>query len=55
MTSTQSPPRLVVLTASTVAVYEGRKLIAFSKEPFAYTASEVEEMRTAVYHQEKSA
>jgi len=54
MTSTQSRPRLVVLTATTAAVYEGRQLMAFSKEPWDYTAHEVEEMRVADYSQEKA-
>ena len=54
MTTTQSPPRLVVLTSNSIAVYNGRKLVAFSKEPFAYTANEIEEMRVADYSQEKA-
>ncbi len=54
MTPAHSPPRLVVLTSNSVAVYNGRKLVAFSKEPFAYTASEIEEMRVADYTQEQA-
>ena len=63
MTPAHSPPRLVVLTSNSVAVYNGRKLVAFSKEPFAYTASkeplaytasEIEEIRVADYTQEQA-
>jgi hypothetical protein len=54
MTATPSPPRLVVLTSTTAAVYNGRKLVAYSAEPYEYTAHEVEEMRVADYTEEKA-
>lgn len=45
-------PRLVVIHPEGVAVYEGRKMLAFSREPFSYSAEEIEETRTANYNKE---
>ena len=45
-------PRLVVIQPEGIAVYEGRKMLAFSREPFNYSAKEIEETRTADYNKE---
>ncbi|NQW81133.1 MAG: hypothetical protein HQ445_08165 [Polaromonas sp.] len=44
------PLRLVVVHPEQgVAVYEGRKLVAFERRELDYTAAEIEEMRTEDY------
>lgn len=46
------PVRLVVIQPEGVAVYEGRKRVAFSREEFSYSPAEIEEMRTEDYTKE---
>lgn len=42
-------PRLVVIHPKGIAVYQGRKMLAFSREEYQYSAKEIEEHRTADY------
>lgn len=46
------PLRLVVVQPEGIAVYEGRKRIAYSREEFDYTPAEIETIRTNYYGEE---
>ena len=46
----QSPPRrLVLITPEGLAVYEERKVVAFTRSDYQWSKSEVEEVRTSDY------
>lgn len=46
---THPAPRLVVVSPEGIAVYEGRKMLAFSRDDYQRDAAEVEADRTAAY------
>lgn len=51
---TTTPIRLVVIAANTVAVYEGRKAIASTTADYAWSAEEIERLRTDDYREKKT-
>lgn len=56
MVTTNVPlPRLVVIEANGISVYESGKRLAFAVTSYAYTAQEIEEVRTQQFDMEKSA